>query len=144
MDSGEVLAAVSVAELISITAVNETTARRWKSGRAQIPTAAARLVALYTVGDLASLAGPDWDGWTITRDGRLQSPRWRRAFTRWEIEELPNLHGQRAAFDVERRQLQRDMRQAHDELDAQKKRAAFYRAQLVTEARIGLAFLAPR
>lgn len=144
MDSGEIVAAVSVAELVRITAVDETTARRWKSGRARIPTAAARLVALYVTGDLASLAGPDWAGWTITRDGRLQSPRWRRAFERWEIEQIPTLHSQRAAFDVERRQLQRDMNQAIDELDAQKKRAAFYRAQLVAEARMGLAFLAPR
>lgn len=143
MHAGDILAAVSVAELVTIAEVDETTARRWKSGRAQIPAAAARLVALYRSGDLASLAGPDWDGWTITRDGLLQSPRWRRAFARWEIEELPNLYGQRAAFDVERRQLQRDMSQAHDELDAQKKRAAFYRAQLVAEARLGLAFLPP-
>lgn len=144
MESGDILAAVSVAELVRLTEVDETTARRWKSGRARIPTAAARLVALYRLGDLASLAGPDWAGWIITRDGLLQSPRWRRGFARWEIEQLPALHGQRAAFDVERRQLQRDLQSNIEELDAQKKRADFYRAQLVTEARMGLAFLAPR
>lgn len=144
MHAGDILAAVSVAELVTIAEVDETTARRWKSGRARVPGAVLKLIALQRLGDLASLAGPDWAGWVITRDGLLQSPRWRRGFARWEIEELPNLHGQRAAFDVERRQLLRDIDQARGDLDHQQKRAAFYRAQLVTEARIGLAFLAPR
>ena len=143
MDSGEILAATSAAELADLAGVDATTARRWKSGRARLPTATARLAALRILGDLESLAGPDWSGWRITRDGRLASPRWRRPFERWEIEQLPQLHGQAAGFDVERRQLQRDIEQLRTELDQEKKRAAFYRAQLVNESRLGLAFLVP-
>lgn len=143
MDSGEILAASSTAELVSMTGVDVTTARRWKSGRARMPVAAARLAALRLLGDLESLAGPDWAGWRITRDGRLASPRWRRPFERWEIEQLPQLHSQAAGFEVERRQLQRDLERTRAELEAEKKRAAFYRAQLVSEARLGLAFMTP-
>lgn len=144
MASGEILAATSAAELVEITGVDPTTARRWKTGRARMPTAAARLASLRILGDLASLAGPDWQGWTIGRDGLLHSPRWRRGFSRVELEELPTLHGQRAAFDVERRQLQREVEQLRQDLQDEKKRAAFYRAQLVSESRIGLALFPPR
>ncbi len=143
MDSGEILSMTSATELVRITGVDATTARRWKSGRARMPTAAARLAALRIDGDLASLAGPDWSGWKITRDGRLASPRWRRPFERWEIEQLPQLHGQAAGFDVERRQLRQDIARLQAELDQEKKRAAFYRAQLVNESRLGLAFMTP-
>lgn len=144
MESGDSWTAASVNELAHIAGVDATTARRWKAGRAQIPTAARRLVALRTTGDLAALAGTDWTGWRIGRDALLYSPRWRRGFARVELEELPTLHGIRAGFDVERRQLQADIEQLRHELQDEKKRAAFYRAQLVSESRIGLALMLPR
>ncbi len=144
MDSGELCAATSVEELVAITGVDATTARRWKAGKARIPTAARRLVALRTGGDLAALAGQDWTGWHIGRDALLYSPRWRRGFSRVELEELPTLHGIRAGFDVERRQLQADITRLQQQLQDEKKRAAFYRAQLVSESRIGLALMLPR
>lgn len=144
MESGEILQAVSVEQLVQLAEVDHTTARRWKRGTARLPAAVARLVAMRYLGDLAALAGPDWTGWRITRDGHLASPRWRRPFERWEIEEMPVLHGIRAGFDVERRQLASDLARARQELQHEKKRAAFYRAQLVSESRIGLALLIPR
>lgn len=144
MESGDSWATASVSELATIAGVDVTTARRWKAGRARIPTAAARLVALRTAGDLSSLAGPDWTGWQIGRDSLLYSPRWRRGFSRVELEELPTLHGIRAGFDAERRQLQADITRLQQDLQDEKKRAAFYRAQLVSESRIGLALMPPR
>lgn len=144
MESEEILAACTVADLVNLGEVDATTARRWKTGRARLPAAVRKLAAIRNLGDLASLAGPDWSGWIIGRDGLLHSPRWRRGFSRVEIEELPMLHSQRAAFDVERRQLQRDIEALRAELQHEKKRAAFYRAQLVAESKFGLAFIAPR
>ncbi len=144
MESGEILQHCSVDDLVRLASVDPTTARRWKRGLARLPAAVARLAAIAQIGDLAALAGPDWTGWRIGRDGLLHSPRWRRGFSRVELEELPTLHGNRAGFDVERRQLQADNARLHQALQDEKKRAAFYRAQLVSESRIGLALMPPR
>ncbi len=144
MESGEILQYCSINDLVRLASVDATTARRWKRGQARLPAAVARLAALAQIGDLAALAGPDWTGWRIGRDALLYSPRWRRGFSRVELEELPTLHGSRAGFDVERRQLQADITRLRAELQDEKKRAAFYRAQLVSESRIGLALFPPR
>lgn len=59
---------ITPAEIARKCEVDLATARRWKSGKTRIPSAARKLLA----GDLSAF-DPDWRGW-VMRAGKLVSP----------------------------------------------------------------------
>lgn len=59
--------------------VSARTVRRWQAGH-PMPAAEFKLMQLR-YGDLSGLLGPDWDGFTIGRDGLLYHPFYKYGFS---------------------------------------------------------------
>lgn len=82
MEITDVCERLTPAAIAQLAGVDETTARRWRRGRA-MPAPARRLLELLTVRELSSLSRA-WRGWRLTEAGLLLSPEdW--AFTPGEL-----------------------------------------------------------
>lgn len=64
--------------------IGAATLRRWKTGKARIPQAAAIAIRLYFDGDLAAIGGDDWQGFRFC-DNLLFIPGWKYGFKPGEV-----------------------------------------------------------
>lgn len=71
-------------------------------------------------------------------DGLLYLPDWRRGFTVHELRAMFFESQQVRRLNADLRQRERDIAAMQAQIDALARRAAFYRAQVVLEARLGL------
>jgi hypothetical protein len=103
MDLGtDTLYGIAAEQLVAITGVHLSTARRWKRRR-RLPRWLQRLVSLCVFGDLGQIHRA-WSGWTL-REKYLVSPEgWE--FTFGEIRSIPFLHAQVAAYQARQRWIQ--------------------------------------
>jgi hypothetical protein len=85
---------------------------------------------------------PDWRGWTLSRDGKLYYEAWRRGFEPGELAALPYTWALVRTFEREKKTLQAELARRISESEQAEKLAAFYRRQVLLEARLGL-MLAP-
>lgn len=82
----------------------------------------------------------DWAGWVIDRDGVLWAPdTWRRGFSPAQLRAMFFQVQLVRALESDLKHARAQLAQLSDENAALEKRAAFYRRQLVLEARLGMA-----
>jgi hypothetical protein len=79
----------------------------------------------------------DWRGWTLGRDGRLYFDGWRRGFEPGELAGLMYRLALVKALERTNATLQIELERRVAECELAEKRAAFYRAQVQAESRLG-------
>ena len=87
--------------------------------------------------DLGEIGGEQWQGWTLTEDGLLHAPEWRRGLhpVPGEIRAIPYLY----ASQAENQRMARELDQIKKNLTATARLAGWYRRQLQRESQLGLA-----
>lgn len=112
--------------------VGAATFRRWKTGKARVPGAVARLLRMGC-SELSALAGAgdEWRDFSFGPDGRFYHPFWREGFSAGDL---------RGMFFLTQDAWQdkRDLRATLAENAELKKQVEFYRKQCSTESRFGL------
>lgn len=99
------LIGVRVEELVRLTGVHLTTAKRWKRSR-RIRRWLALLVQICVEGELEPIARP-WRGWRIRGEHLISPEGW--TFTFGEIRSIPFLHAQVSTYQqMQRTHLQAD------------------------------------
>lgn len=69
--------------------VNITTARRWKAKTVPAPHSVILMLRFINWGELSSIGGPSWEGFTINiRDHKLNIPFFRQGFSPEEIKAM--------------------------------------------------------
>lgn len=88
-DFGTLSHGYSSDKLSTLFRVNITTARRWKAGTIPAPHAVVLMLRFINWGELSSIGGPDWDGFTINmRDHKLNIPFFKKGFSPEEIKAM--------------------------------------------------------
>ena len=91
--------------------------------------------------DLGSLL-PQWRGWTLSCDGKLYFEAWKRGFEPGELAALPYTWALMRTFERTEKTLRAELERRISECERAEKMAAWYRRQVLLEARFGL-MLAP-
>lgn len=88
---------------------------------------------------LSEILGPEWDGVVIRAGRYLVLPGWRAGFEPAELRALFFTSQEARALRHELARARCELEAAIEACDAAESRAAWYRAQLVTESKLGLA-----
>lgn len=87
--------------------------------------------------DLGALLGSEWDGFSLSADG-LHHPYWRRPFSCGDLKAMFYRSQSVTIHERDAARARAEAEQARAAQDAAEQRAAFYRAQLVLESRMGM------
>lgn len=118
----------ALAWLCSHLDITPRTLRDYKAGKRPVPRPIMHLMRLMALGDLSALGGPEWQGFTLNRDGTLSLPLFPRPVPPRRIAAMFFLEPEQRARDLER--AQRELAQARADLEAEKEKAAQYRRLL--------------
>jgi hypothetical protein len=80
---------IEVEKLCKMLEIHPRTLKRWRSGEVKPPIAVCLLLRFINWGELSSLGGEDWKGFTIGRqDHKLYLPCFRAGFTPYELQAM--------------------------------------------------------
>lgn len=133
----DLIAGINQQSLADYLQISLKTLQRYRDGTTVVPHAVVIALRLKLDGDLAALAGPQWDGFTV-KNGLLYLPGWRGGFDPDGIRAMFFKVQQVRALESRIRDLERREAALEGDVADALRKAAYYRRLTRLESSMGM------